>query len=107
MSTFRTLELAIEFYKKCEAIKVSGPLRDQLLRASSSISLNLAEGNAKISVKEKRRYFQTAYGSIKECQTIFRLLELEDENVSQMANHLGASLYKLMNSKISAMPSEF
>jgi four helix bundle protein len=107
MNNFRTLELAIEFYKKCEGTKVSGHLRDQLIRAASSISLNLAEGNAKKSVKEKRRYFLTAYGSLKECQTIFRLADLDDEIIVQMANHLGASLYKLMNSKISAMPSVF
>jgi len=47
MKTFRTLDLAVEFYNLTEKATASGHLRDQLLRASSLISLNLAEGNAK------------------------------------------------------------
>jgi hypothetical protein len=59
--TFRTLELSEKFYHQTENLRLAGNLRDQLTRASSSIALNLAEGNAKPSVKEKRRYYQTAY----------------------------------------------
>lgn len=70
MKIFRTLELAIEFNDRVNELKISGHLRDQLLRASSSIALNLSEGNAKFSPKEKKRFYQTAYASQKECQTI-------------------------------------
>lgn len=73
MKTFRTLELSEKFYHQTETLKLNGNLRDQMTRASSSIALNLAEGNAKPSVKEKRRYYQTAYASLKECQSILRL----------------------------------
>ncbi len=100
MKTFRTLDLAIDFHEQVVNLKVQGHLKDQLLRAASSIPLNLAEGNAKPSVKEKKRYYQTAYGSIKECQTIFRMLKLEDPEIISTANHLGACLYKLIDSKI-------
>lgn len=100
MKTFRTLELAIEFYQLAEMQKVTGNLRDQLLRAASSISLNLAEGNAKASVKDKTRYFQTAYGSLRECQTIFKLAKIQDPEVLKKADRLAACLYKLLNSEI-------
>jgi four helix bundle protein len=53
MKTFRTLDLAIKFYEMVEQLGLSGPMRDQLSRASSSIALNLSEGNAKASEKEK------------------------------------------------------
>jgi four helix bundle protein len=100
MKTFRTLELAIEFYDLIQPIQVTGHLRDQLLRAGSSISLNLSEGNARPSPNEKKRFYKIAYGSLKECQTIFRLLKIQDETLEKKADHLGASIYKLMNSKI-------
>jgi four helix bundle protein len=46
MYTFRTYDLAVNFYGLCERMKLKGPLRDQLIRASSSIALNLREGAA-------------------------------------------------------------
>ncbi len=73
---FRTLDLAIQFHDQAEKLKLSGHLKDQLLRASSSIALNLSEGNAKPSVKETKRYYQTAYASLKECETIFQLAKV-------------------------------
>lgn len=100
MKTFRTLELAIEFYEKTERLNLSGHLRDQLLRASSSISLNLSEGNAKRTEKEKKRYYHTAYASCQECKTILRLAKSNDENVQDDADKLGAWLYKLLRSEI-------
>ena len=100
MKTFRTLDLAVEFYNIVEQLKLTGHLRDQLVRAAASVPLNLSEGNAKPSPKEKRSFYQTAYASLKECQTIFKMAKLEDEKVVVMADHLGASIYKLVQSKI-------
>jgi four helix bundle protein len=100
MKTFRTLDLAVQFHERVETIGATGHLRDQLLRAASSIALNLAEGNAKSSVKEKKRFYQTAYGSLKECETIFILMKLKDEDLTKAADHLGACLYKLNKSNI-------
>jgi four helix bundle protein len=42
--------------------------RDQLLRASQSIPLNIAEGNGKTSPGDRRRYFEIARGSALECE---------------------------------------
>lgn len=103
MSGFRTLNLAVDFHDKVENSKVKGHLRDQLLRAASSIALNLSEGNAKPSVKEKKRYYQTAYASCQECKTIFLLAKVKDQPVNKIAEHLGASLYKLMNSDLKGL----
>ena len=63
------------------------------MRASSSISLNLSEGAAKPSRKERLRFYGIAYASAKEIQAIIRLEDLEQ--LAPMADHLGASLYKL------------
>jgi four helix bundle protein len=104
MNTFRTLDLAIEFYSLAEEQRVTGNLRDQLLRASSSISLNLSEGNAKRTAKEKRRYYHTAYASTQECKTILRLIKNQNKSLDEVVDKLGASIYKLMNAKIKTLP---
>ncbi|MCC6278336.1 MAG: four helix bundle protein [Oligoflexia bacterium] len=103
MKTFRTLNLATEFFEKAEKLKVKGHLRDQLLRGSSSVALNLSEGNAKFSIDEKKRFYQIAYASLKECQTILKLLAIEDQEIIKVADHLGACLYKLLDSKITSV----
>ncbi len=100
MKTFRTLDLAVEFYDEVEKLQVTGHLRDQLLRAASSIALNLSEGNAKGSVKEKKRFYQIAYASTQECKTIFSLLKQNGSEAAKKADHLAASLYKLLDSKL-------
>lgn len=44
--------------------------RDQWLRASQSIPLNIAEGNGKSTEADRRRYFEIARGSVLECAAI-------------------------------------
>ena len=105
MKTFKTLELAIQFYEQVLEIKVTGNLKDQLHRAASSIALNLSEGNAKASINDKRNFFQTAYGSLRECQTILKLLKVTDSESNKTADQLGAYLYKLVNSEIKNSPN--
>lgn len=83
---FRTLELAIEFYKGAEKLEVPKHLNDQLLRAASSVAMNLAEGNAKFSYKDKSRIYQIAYGSLRECQVILRLAEVSSPKIDSVSN---------------------
>jgi four helix bundle protein len=80
-------------------------LKEQLQRAASSIALNLSEGNVRGSAKEKRNFFHMAFGSLRECQTIFKLMELQDKQLIAKADALGASLYKLVNSKLKDSPN--
>jgi four helix bundle protein len=44
-----------------------GDVKEQLERASTSICLNLAEGNGKYAPKDRCRFFDTAHGSALEC----------------------------------------
>src|SRR5438552_630078 len=44
-----------------------GDVKDQLDRASTSIALNIAEGNGKYSLKDRCRFFDIANGSALEC----------------------------------------
>jgi four helix bundle protein len=52
--------------------------RDQWLRASQSIPLNIAEGNGKTADADRRRYFEIARGSALECAAIQDVLVVGD-----------------------------
>lgn len=96
MHTFRTLDLAIQLYASAKRLRLPAHLRAQLLRAASSIALNLSEGDAKTSPKDQRRFFEIAMGSLRECQTVFRLESVSDPVLLDLADHLGASLNNLI-----------
>ena len=49
--------------------------RDQLLRASQSITQNIAEGNGKGTQADRRRFFEIARGSALECASIQDILQ--------------------------------
>lgn len=96
---FRTHDTAVEFYLECEKIKCPKHLQDQLLRASSSIALNLSEGSAKPTRPDRRRIYFIALGSLRESQTILRLIRAPPESKAViLADQLGAQLFKLCES---------
>jgi len=96
MKNFRTFNLAVEFYKQSSTIKFSGHLKDQFQRAALSIPLNLAEGRGKATVKDQKRFFSIAFGSLRECQAILILSEQEDTEIARLLDKLAAHLYLLM-----------
>jgi four helix bundle protein len=73
-----------------------GFLSEQLKRASLSIPLNMAEGNAKYTVKERARFFKIARASANECAAIFDAsdaLKLIAESICKEAKTL---LYRIV-----------
>ena len=86
-------ERAVKLYKNCKNIKLKAFIRDQLLRASSSVALNLSEGNARKTTKDRLRMFNIAYSSLQEVKSI---CELEDLSaLYKEADQLGAMIYVL------------
>ena len=57
-----------------ENVEAAGSARTQLERASTSIPLNIAEGNVKSSPRDRRRYWEIALGSAVECAAILDVL---------------------------------
>ncbi|HJZ23760.1 MAG TPA: four helix bundle protein [Candidatus Babeliales bacterium] len=81
-------QAAIEFVVLIDKIVEHFPrgrayLADQLLRAGTSISLNIAEGAGEYSSNEKSRFYRMAKRSATECAGIFdickRLEMIEEE----------------------------
>ena len=95
MENFRTYQLAIIFFKECEEIKLTGPAKNQFERAVLSIVLNLAEGSAKPSQKQRKQFYSISLGSFKEVRAIMQLYSKKTETIAKTANILGAYLYKL------------
>jgi four helix bundle protein len=97
---------AIEYvgwsHRLCERLKAHRNAREQLLRASQSIPLNIAEGNGKATEGERRRYFEIARGSALECGAIQDVLEvcgalppLENTEAKKLLDRIAAMLTKL------------
>ena len=70
--------VAIEFAAMVPALTKSArpALRDQLERASSSIALNLAEGCARRTRRDRHHFFAMAQGSALECAAAIDILRV-------------------------------
>ncbi len=95
------------FHLECRQLildkKPDSFIRDQLLRASFSISLNIAEGSAKFSKPDRKNYFTTARGSVFECVAVFDLLhdlntisKVELDSLMLKADELSRMLYTMI-----------
>ncbi len=95
---FRTYNIAVEFHHSCRQVKLPEYLQDQLLRASSSIALCLAEGSGRSTKKDQTRFFFQALGSLRECQAALDLAPKSYPDLLKSADSLGAHLYRLCHS---------
>ena len=97
---------AIEYvgwvFRLCERLKAHRNAKDQLLRASQSIPLNIAEGNGKATEGERRRFFEIARGSALECGAAQDVLEVcgalspaENADAKKLLDRIVAMLTKL------------
>lgn len=93
---FRTFDLAVKFYQSCLKLSFRSHVKDQLQRASHSVALNLAEGRGKRTLKDQKRYFYNALGSVRECQAILILEGLEDSKHWELLDRLAGSLFMLI-----------
>ncbi len=84
------------------------PTRDQLVRASQSIPLNIAEGNGKRSLADRRRFFEIARGSTFECAAILDVLsgtQVIDSKLARTGKDLLLRLAAML-SKMTETPSQ-
>jgi four helix bundle protein len=102
----RAIEFVAWSQPLIESLPAKCAVRSQLDRASTSIPLNLAEGNVKFSVADRARFLQIAQGSTVECAacldvTAARKLKEEAELIEgkkllfEIASMLAALLSKL------------
>ena len=92
---FQAFQLAKKLHWECKELKISHILRDQLLRASASVALNTAEGSGKRTPQDQRRFYGIALGSLRECSAILELEKIENQELNQLTDQLGAILYTL------------
>ena len=93
MQKFKTYQLAIKFYHNSRKLNLREPLKNQFQRASLSIVLNLAEGSAKPTAKDRKRFYRISLGSLREVQAILDIIG--NQNFIEETDKLGAYLYKL------------
>ena len=72
----RAVSFATNMNNLCQTLKGKIPYStiDQLLRASLSISLNIAEGNGRWHIKEKKQFFWISRGSLFETIPILQVI---------------------------------
>ena len=96
MKNFDAYQLSLKLYRDTKRIQLPDYLKDQLQRAASSICLNLSEGSAKPTVKDRRKYYFTALGSCREVQTLIQMENLSE--LVEIADQTAAHIYKLTRS---------
>ena len=101
LEKFTAFQIAKQHYWKCKTLKLPKFMQEQLVRASSSIGLNLAEGSGKRTPADQRRFYAIAYGSLRECQAILELEQVSDPDLKDLGNQLGAILFTLSRKPLS------
>jgi four helix bundle protein len=99
LKNFRTFHQAVNFYQQVVGLRMPTHLKDQLLRAASSVPLNLAEGAAKSSPRDQRRFFEISMGSLRESQAILMIAMPPNHESLKVADQLAAAMYRLLNPK--------
>jgi four helix bundle protein len=97
LHNFRSYTLAVELYRSCRGRSLPYFLKDQLLRAASSTVLNLSEGSARATAKDRAKFYNIAFSSCREVQSIIDL-EPTLDSLRVQADVLAAHLYKLTRS---------
>ena len=108
---FEKLEVyqrAVDFAERITRLTESFPPRghyhlvDQLRRASLSISLNIAEGNGRWHVKDRKNFWWIARGSVFECVPLLELCRRQELITKDTAADLKADL-EVMSKMLTAL----
>jgi four helix bundle protein len=79
----QTLEFSNSLSEWLEQVKINPSLKDQILRASSSIALNIAEGTGRFTKGEKRNFYVMSRGSVYECVAVLQILKKQNRIQSE------------------------
>lgn len=71
--------------------------KDQMIRASQSVPLNIAEGNGKRSEADRRRFFEIARGSALECAAVMDILLACKTISEEQASHCKQLLLRIVS----------
>jgi four helix bundle protein len=102
----RARDLVLLVYKVTDALPRAEEyvVKSQLRRAAWSVQNNIAEGNAKLGGRERRRLFDIAIGSLAEVDsmvaTVFDLYRLDDSLLQQFENlrrEINGRLFSVLN----------
>lgn len=99
-----TEELAVECARVAERFPPAGRrLADQLRKAAHSAALNLAEGSARVSYRDYRRFLDTTHSSLREVQIALRIgyrsgyIELaEYERLEKLRDEASRTVYGII-----------
>lgn len=80
-----------------ESIPKSISAHDQLDRASTSVSLNIAEGNGKLTPEDRCKFFDIARGSALECAACLDVLVAKRKIGSETAASGKATLIEVVS----------
>jgi four helix bundle protein len=105
LSKFNVYTTAVEFYRTTRTLGVPYHLRNQLDRAASSIVLNIAEGAGRRTFAEKRRFYDIALGSARECYAIIDLCPRASEKHRKDIDAVCAMLTRLCYPKTDTQKS--
>lgn len=114
----RVYQMSLEYFAFANSIcaKLKGTnrfTRDQLIRASQSIPLNIAEGNGKTSDPDRKRFFEIARSSSLECAAIQDVLEIskaisinQNKTGKEILNQIVAMLIALSKTRYSVQEND-
>lgn len=88
---FNVFRFAKQYYSGCKNVKIPKYLENQLLRASASIALNIAEGSGKRTPEDQTRFYSIALGSLRECEAILAIERVNDPNLAALGDKIGAN----------------
>lgn len=88
-----------------ESVPKSISAHDQLDRASTSVPLNISEGNGKSTPKDRCKFFDTARGSALECAACLDVLVAKKKISSDVADNGKALLIEIVSMLIGLIRS--